>query len=219
MTREESNEQRAPGSQPTSEATEGDSNRPALADQRDVASVYGPAEDSRLLAESVAAELSPSAFVLDVGTGSGYVADWLREMSGASVVGSDITPAACEAARDAGIPVVRGNLVSPFAADSFDAVVCNPPYLPTPPEREWDDQMEAALSGGPDGRAVIRPFVETVGRVLSPDGRVYLLISTLTGLEDVRNLATDAAFRTTIMAEESHAFETLLVLELVPESG
>jgi release factor glutamine methyltransferase len=186
--------------------------RPALADRRDVETVYQPAEDSRLLADAVVDRLDGDERVLDVGTGSGYVAARLCEEAGADGVGSDLNPAACRQARDAGVPAVRGDMFEPFQNDSFDVVVCNPPYLPTPPEREWDDWMERALSGGEDGRAVVDPFLDGVGRVLRPDGEAYLLISTLTGPEAVREFAGDRGLDSEIVAEESHPFEKLLVV-------
>ena len=190
------------------------SSRPALAEQRDVETVYQPAADSRLLAETARSRVGADDRVLDVGTGSGYVAAQIREATGARVVASDLSPAACGDARAAGLPVVRANLVEPFVADAFDVVVCNPPYLPTPPDQEWEDWMERALSGGPDGRAVIDPFVRTVGRVLRADGVALLLVSTLSDPEAVRALAAESGFAVSTVAEESHPFERLLVLAL-----
>jgi release factor glutamine methyltransferase len=103
-------------------------------------------------------------------------------------------------------------MFEPFRDDVFDVVVCNPPYLPTPPEREWDDWMERALSGGPDGRAVVDPFLDGVGRVLRDDGEAFLLVSTLTGPEDVRAYARERGLDSEIVAEDSHPFEKLLVV-------
>jgi len=190
-------------------------NRPSLADRRDVETVYQPAEDSRLLAETAIEGVDSDMLVLDVGTGSGYVADRLQTETGAAVAGSDLNP---DAVRQAGrtVPVVRGNLLAPFRANSFDVVVCNPPYLPTPPDQEWGDWMEHALSGGDDGRAVVEPFLDDVGRVLVPDGVAYLLVSSLTDPDAVRAVATDAGLQTETVAEESHPFERLLVLRLTP---
>jgi len=190
--------------------------RPALADRRDLPEVYQPAEDSHLLART-AREYAPGARALDVGTGSGYVAATLRD-AGAAVVGTDRTPAACRQAREAGVAVVRATLADPFVTDAFDLVTFNPPYLPTPEDVGFDDPMERALSGGPDGRQVIDPFLATVGRVLAPDGVVLLLASTLTDVDAVRDLARDAGFATARIAEESFPFERLVVLELRPES-
>ncbi|MDG5775001.1 HemK2/MTQ2 family protein methyltransferase [Haloarculaceae archaeon H-GB2-1] len=187
--------------------------RPDLADRRGVETVYGAAEDSILLADAAVDDVSPEERVLDVGTGSGYVAARVAE-TGAEVVGTDVNPHACLKARDEGVEVVRGNLADPFRDGAFDVVLFNPPYLPTPPEKEWDDWMEHALSGGDDGRRVIDPFLDTVGRVLAPDGEVLLLISTLTGVEEVRDRAGSNGFDATVVTEDSHPYETLLVVRL-----
>jgi release factor glutamine methyltransferase len=189
--------------------------RPRLAELRDVETVYQPAEDSRLLAAAATEHgVDPADLVLDVGTGSGYVAARIREETGARVVGTDTNPDACRQASAAGVPVVRADLFAPFRDGQFDVVVCNPPYLPTPPGQEWDDPMERALSGGEDGRAVVDPFLADVGRVLAPGGLAYLLISTLTGPDTVRETARAAGLDAAVVAAEPHPFERLLVLEL-----
>ena len=189
---------------------------PQLAEQRDIETVYQPAEDSKLLADTVVDAIDPGQRVLDVGTGSGYVATRLQREGDTDAVGIDLNPEACEQAYDAGVPVVRGDMFTPFRDGSFDAVVCNPPYLPTPPEQEWDDWMERALSGGEDGRAMVDPFLDGVGRVLRPEGEAYLLISTLTGFAEVRAYARERCFQSEIIAEESHPFEKLLVVRFDP---
>jgi release factor glutamine methyltransferase len=192
-----------------------DRDEPQLAHIRDIDQVYQPAEDSHLLATTVAERVAPDDRVLDVGTGSGYVAVLVQEQTGASVVGADLNPLACAEARDRGVPVLRGDLVAPFGEDTFDVVCFNPPYLPSAPEGVWDDWMEAAVTGGEDGRAVIEQFLDDVGRVLRDDGTVYLLISTVTGIEEVQDIADEAGFRAIVITEESHSFERLLVLQLV----
>ena len=50
--------------------------------------------------------------------------------------------------------------------------------------------------------------------MLRPDGRAYLLVSSLTGLDAVRELATAAGLKTRERAEESFPFERLVVLEI-----
>lgn len=184
-----------------------------LADRRGMATVYEPAEDSRLLAET-AIERVGGGRILEVGVGSGYVAARIATETDASVVGCDINPEACARARAEGVEAVRSNLTHPFEADSFDVVVFNPPYLPTPPEREWDDPLEHALSGGEDGRRIVRPFLADVGRVLRTDGRIYLLVSSLTDVDAVSELAADAGLQTREIASESFPFERLVVLEI-----
>ncbi|MFC6733094.1 MULTISPECIES: HemK2/MTQ2 family protein methyltransferase [unclassified Haladaptatus] len=189
-----------------------------LADRRGVETeVYQPAEDSRLLAEAAVSHVTPDDRVLEVGTGSGYVAATVAQETGARVVGCDVNPHACVQARERGVEAVRTNLTDGFRDGSFDVVLFNPPYLPTEPAEEWDDWMEVALSGGEDGRAVIEPFLDSVGRVLAPDGDVLLLVSTLTNLEAVRERAAHAGFDAETILEESYPFERLTIERLFQE--
>lgn len=178
--------------------------------------VYDPAEDSVLLVEAAVDRVAPGDRVLDVGTGSGYVAARIAESTGAEVVASDVNAHACRRARDRGVETVLADLVAPFRENAFDFVLFNPPYLPTPPEHEWNDPLERALSGGPSGRAVIEPFLATVGRVLRSDGTVLLALSSVTGVEAVSAFAADQdlVVRGTA-AEDSFPFETLLVLVVI----
>ncbi|MEF8840442.1 MAG: HemK2/MTQ2 family protein methyltransferase [Haloarculaceae archaeon] len=189
-----------------------------LAERRGVETrVYEAAEDSHLLARAAVERVEPDDLVLDVGTGSGYVAATVAETTGARVVGSDVNPYACERARDVGIEAVRADLVAPFRDGAFDWVLFNPPYLPTAEdEGSRDDWMERALSGGESGREVVDPFLDTVRRVLDPGGTVLLLVSSLTGIDAVRDRARANGLTTRPASEESFPFERLVVLSLRP---
>jgi release factor glutamine methyltransferase len=189
------------------------SDDPELADKRDLAQVYQPAEDSALLASTLPEFVDPGDRALDVGTGSGYIAAEMAE-AGADVLACDLNPLACEQARANGLDVVRADLVSPFVDGAFDVVAFNPPYLPTPEAVEFDDWMERALSGGEDGRRVVTPFLESVPRVLAPGGTVLLLVSSLTDIEAVRSVAADSGLDAREVAEEKVPFERLVVLAL-----
>ncbi|MFD1645403.1 HemK2/MTQ2 family protein methyltransferase [Haloarchaeobius litoreus] len=189
-----------------------------LAERRGIETeVYQPAEDSHLLAEAVVAD-GVSGTVVEVGTGSGYVAERIAAETDTRVVATDLNPHACEQAHertDHGVEVVRADLVEPFRDGSLDAVVFNPPYLPADDAAARNDWMEVALTGGEDGRAVIDPFLDDVGRVLAPDGVVYLLVSSLTGVDEVVDRAAANGFSAVALHDESFPFETLTVLKLL----
>lgn len=192
-----------------------------LAERRGVETeVYQPAEDSRLLLEAAVEHVGGDHDVLEVGTGSGFIAVRLAVETGARVVASDVNPHACRAARERAreaevdVDVARGDLTAPFAADAFDRVLFNPPYLPADPDAARDDWMERALSGGADGRRVVEPFLDDVGRVLRPGGRVLLVVSSLTDVEAVAAHAADRGLAARTVREENHPFERLAVLAL-----
>lgn len=185
-----------------------------LADRRGVETdLYRPAEDSELLATAAIDRIGQDDYVLEVGCGSGAVADRVAD-TGARVVGSDLNPHACAATAARGIPAVRANVVDPFAPDSFDWVLFNPPYLPAHPELNRDDWLTVALTGGEDGQAVIDPFLDDVGRVMVSDGAALLVVSTLTDVDAVRTRAHENGFAVRTVAEESHPYEVLSVLQL-----
>jgi release factor glutamine methyltransferase len=184
-----------------------------LDDRRERDEVYQPAEDSALLATAATAEVTATDRALDVGTGSGYVAAQMKA-AGARVVGVDRNPHACRQAREARINAVQADLMTAFAAGAFDFVTFNPPYLPTEPDAATDDWMGMALSGGETGRAVIEPFLADIDRVLAPDGRVLLLVSSLAGVETIVERAAAEGFTSETVSEDSFPFETLSVLRL-----
>jgi release factor glutamine methyltransferase len=171
--------------------------------------VYPPEQDTYLLLGAVLREIDPATRVLEVGCGSGEIAARLSEI--APVVATDINPHAAVAAAARGVEVVRTDLFSGICGE-FDLVLFNPPYLPTRGEERIDDWLEYALDGGETGRDVIARFLAGVTRVLSPKGRIFLLVSSLTGLEEVRQIFASHGFLVFVVASEQAEDETLYVL-------
>lgn len=172
--------------------------------------VYSPAEDSFLLLRAALREVRETDRVLEVGTGSGYVAAGLLDRA-AMVVATDINPHAVESAHSRGVVAVRTDLFSGLSGP-FDLILFNPPYLPTAPDERLDDWLEYALDGGPTGRTTIERFVADAGRVLSPFGRILLLVSSLTDPGAVRELFASHGFVSFVVDEEPLEGESLYVL-------
>jgi release factor glutamine methyltransferase len=180
--------------------------------QFDPSQIYSPEADTLLLLASARAETSPGDRVLEVGTGSGLIAAEIAGM--AYVVATDINPHATLCAHHAGIEVVRTDLFAGIRGP-FDLVLFNPPYLPTRSEERIDDWLEYALDGGESGRTVIERFARNVGDILAPDGRILLLISSLTGLSAVRELFTRQGYTAEIVVQQAVEDEVLYVLRMV----
>jgi release factor glutamine methyltransferase len=153
------------------------------------AGVYQPQQDSRLLVETMRRTgIIAGRRVLDLCTGSGYVAIAAAELGCASVTAFDICPNAVRCSRDnalgAGVEVdVReGSWTRAFECAPFDVVVSNPPYVPAPP----DDDRDAiagdagppwAWNAGPDGRLVLDPLCESASNLLCTKGSLLLVQS------------------------------------------
>ncbi len=172
--------------------------------------VYPVEEDTVLLLKVALEESQHEDRVIEVGTGSGYIAASLLDRV-RSVIAVDINPYAAAAARTRGVDVVRTDLFAGLRG-RFDLVLFNPPYLPTNPEERLDDWLEYALDGGPDGRLTITRFLTELDEVLAPAGRALLLVSDLTGVEEVQALARANGFSTTLVRESMTEGERLLIL-------
>jgi release factor glutamine methyltransferase len=153
----------------------------------------------------VHAPARPRLAIADVGTGSGCIAVALaRWLPGATITAIDASEAALDVARrnaarhDVGDRVlpVKGDLIRD-AAGPFDAVVSNPPYVPTGDLERLQPEIRlyepvSALDGGPDGLDVIRRLVLEAADRLRPGG--WLLFEFGYGqAERVREIISAAA--------------------------
>ncbi|MFC3571855.1 HemK2/MTQ2 family protein methyltransferase [Streptomyces yaanensis] len=151
--------------------------------------VYEPQEDTWLLTRAMRREdIVPGTDVLDLGTGSGALALEAARL-GARVTAVDISWRAVLTARMNAllsrqyISVRHGDLASAVPGCSFDLVISNPPYVPSPGHgsprgaaRAWD--------AGLDGRLLLDRICDTATALLRPQGALLVVHSALCGVED-----------------------------------
>lgn len=174
--------------------------------------VYDPGDDSFMLVEAALKDIRPGEKVLEVGTGSGVVSFFVKEVTG--VVATDINPIACQNARINGVEILRTDLFSGICGQ-FDVIIFNPPYLPTSEDERLDTWLNRAFDGGPDGRDVIRQFLAGVKRILPIGGRVLTVFSSLTDIDAVAELYGQHGFSVEIVAREKVPFEVLVVFKCI----
>lgn len=146
--------------------------------------VYPPAEDSQLLLEAALMEIREDDVVLEVGTGSGYVAANIRKYC-KEVVATDISPHAVRAAKKEGIDAVRTDLFAGICG-KFSLILFNPPYLEL---EEWErrgDWLEKAIDGGKGGIEVLTRFIRRLREVMGEGGRAIVILSSHTSNEVFR---------------------------------
>ena len=148
--------------------------------------VLTPRPDTETLVDGVLKSLPAEApmRLLDLGSGSGAILlALLAERPSWSGVGVDISEPALEVARenaallklDSRAVFVHGLWAEGQPDQAFDAVVSNPPYIPTADIDDLDPEVSVheprlALDGGIDGLDAYRVLASQVMRVLKPGG-------------------------------------------------
>ena len=148
--------------------------------------VLVPQPDTEILVQAALDRLAakPAARIADIGTGSGAIVLSLlyyrKELQASAVdISADALAVAAENAASLGVAervmFCEGDLLAPLAGQQFDAIVSNPPYIPTAdiaglaPEVRTAEPM-GALDGGADGLVFYRRLVADAPALLASDG-------------------------------------------------
>lgn len=195
---------------------------PASSGPSAVDGVYPPQYDSQLLVGTVERSgLIPGRQVLDLCTGSGFVAIAAAEMGAASVTAFDICPRAVRCTRgnavDAGVDVdVReGSWTEARSCGPFDVVLSNPPYVPTAPEAGAEliplsAGPEYSWNGGVDGRLILDPLCEAASGLLSDGGSILLVHSVFADAERSLDKLRSTGMQAEIVASQRIPFGPVL---------
>lgn len=173
--------------------------------------IYYPREDSIMLAEQL--EKEEGKKILDMGCGSGFLSILAAKKN--FVTSVDINAKACRTVKnnamknEVNIEVIHSDLFNKVK-ERFDIIVFNPPYLP---DIEEDELKDISYHGGPTGREVIGKFIKDAGNFLNENGKLLLLISSLTGEKEVIEMLENHGFTAKILARKKVPWEELIVIE------
>ncbi|MEU6064948.1 MULTISPECIES: HemK2/MTQ2 family protein methyltransferase [Streptomyces] len=166
--------------------------------------VYAPQGDTGLLTRAVCREeIGPGTEVLDLGTGTGAVAVLAARLGG-RVTAVDISWLAVLTARVnallAGqrIRVRRGDLTDAVVGRSYDLVVSNPPYVPSPGPRLPRRGQARAWDAGRDGRVFVDRICDAAPAALRPGGVLLIVHSGLCGIRATLRRLGRAGLRVSI---------------------
>ncbi|WP_299531632.1 HemK2/MTQ2 family protein methyltransferase [uncultured Streptomyces sp.] len=167
--------------------------------------VYAPQHDTRLLMRALQDEhIAPGTRVLDLGTGSGALAIRAAQL-GARVTAVDLARRAVATARlnawfhRRRIDVRRSDLTAAVAGRTYDLLLCNPPYVPSPDPGLPGHGAARAWDAGSDGRLVLDRVCDGARAALRPGGVLLLVHSGLSGTGRTLERLSRAGLRATVV--------------------
>lgn len=172
--------------------------------------IYAWGEDSLLLQKEVE-KYSDEKKVLDVGCGSGIQMEAALDSGASEAFGVDIDTESVLFCKENGLNVVESDLFEKVEG-RFDLIVFNPPYLPE--DSREDSESSKITSGGKKGDEIIVRFLQGVGEYLAEEGKVLLVVSSLTPLGDIKKVLKSKGLEKKVVSSEKFFMEGLEVWEI-----
>jgi len=170
---------------------------------------YLPNDDSYFFAEFLEKYFSSlknrKIKYLDMGAGSGVLAKTASKfIDKKNILCADINSSAVEFLKKEGFNAVESDLFSNVHG-KFDLITFNAPYLPEDSREPKSSRL--ATTGGKKGDEISVEFLKKAGKYLEKNGRIFLVISSLTPFRRIKK------FEGKIVARKKLFFEELFILE------
>lgn len=161
--------------------------------------------------------------VADVGTGTGIIALAAARAGASAVIATDINPHAAIAAAENAKANRLGARLRGLCCNLLDAIADQPVFdviLTSPPKHAGRprDLADAGWFAGA-GNANFAPFFAAAKSRLKRGGRIYLMISSDSDLDQYGAFIARAGFRAKLAFVHPIYFESFLLYELTPRDG
>ena len=97
-------------------------------------------------------------------------------------------------------------------SEKFDLITFNPPYLPL--DKREDKESQLITTGGKTGDEIVLKFLEQASQHLNQDGKILLLLSSLTPKSKIKTLLHKLNLKSKIIARQGLFMEQLEVWEI-----
>lgn len=168
--------------------------------------MYQPSQDSYFLSEQLKKflkEQNKKIKILDMGSGSGIQAIICLNLGFKNIICADIDKESLDYLKRQKLRIIKSNLFEKIPA-RFDLIIFNPPYLP---ENKFDKQKDT--TGGKKGDETILAFLTQAKSHLKKQGKILLLISSLTPRSRINKLLEKLKYNKKTLATRRIFFEVL----------
>lgn len=169
--------------------------------------MYSPREDSYFLLENLGKYIKKGMKFLEIGAGSGIISQEAKRL-GAEVLCTDIDDEAIKQLKIKKLNAIKSDLFNNIDS-RFDLIVFNPPYLPAD---KYDSKKDT--TGGKKGYETALKFLRQAEKHLNKNGKILLLLSNLSSLDEFNNKIKKLNIIIKTIAEKPLFFEKLFLFEV-----
>jgi release factor glutamine methyltransferase len=176
--------------------------------------MYPPSEDSFFFAKFLKDKLKKLSKkektelkFLDVGTGSGILAETVKKAGIKNITAVDIDEESIDSIKKIkGIKAIHSDLFKKIQKnEKFDIITFNAPYLP---EDKFGIDKGKDTTGGKTGDEISIKFLKQAKQHIQKNGKIFLLISSFTPMKNIRKFSPKE------VAKKRIFFEDLVILEI-----
>ncbi len=169
--------------------------------------IYQPAEDSYFFANFLKKYIKKNNVksYLDIGTGSGILSETMSKFVRIKdILATDINSSAVKFVREKGFNAIKTNLFDDIVG-CYDLITFNAPYLPFDSREPKSSQI--ATTGGIRGDEISVEFLKNARKHLNKGGKILLLVSSLTPINEIKKFGAKVVARKKIFMEELRILE------------
>lgn len=173
--------------------------------------IYKPSDDSFFFAQFLKDYFlklkNKNISYLDIGAGSGILAETAKKSGIKNILAVDINKESIDYIKQKNFKTIQSNLFSKIPkSEKYDLITFNAPYLPE--DKREPKESQKATTGGKKGDEISVKFLKQAKTHLAKDGKVFLLISSLTPQDKIKK------FKPKIIKTKKIFFEELKILQV-----